>query len=345
MINPQFSRRDFLKVSAAGMLGAWFANLRLERAFAEPAVTQGRMTLSGIVLYSDPSFKAKRLHAFGRDEVVAVTAEVEGDPGNPYNNTWYKINGQGYSYSGWIQPVETNYQKPIFSIPVKGQLGELTVPLSITRLQPSTWAGTGYRTYFATTHWVKGIAVDPYEKSIWYEIYDSHLQKSLYIASSDLRLVPDDELTPLSPDVPPSLKHIHMDTATQSVTLFEGDKTVMTARCSSGGKGTKTPLGDFLTYHKGPSIHMTNDGAPGAGRGYDLPGVPWVSFFTGTGISFHGTYWHNNYGTPLSHGCVNLMPADAKFVYRWTSPVVPPGTDYLYLPGQGTPVEVVSSTS
>ncbi len=90
---------------------------------------------------------------------------------------------------------------------------------------------------------------------------------------------------------------------------------------------------------------MTNDGAPGAGRGYDLPGVPWVSFFTGNGISFHGTYWHNNYGTPLSHGCVNLMPADARFVYLWSTPVVPPDTQDVYLPGQGTAVEIASSNS
>ena len=136
-----------------------------------------------------------------------------------------------------------------------------------------------------------------------------------------------------------------MDTATQSVTAFEGDGAVLMARCSSGGKGTKTPLGQFLTFHKGPTIHMTNDGEAGAGHGYDLPGVPWVSFFTGTGISFHGTYWHNDYGTPRSHGCVNLLPADAKFIYRWTSPVVPADTQYLYKPGEGTRVEIVSSNS
>ncbi len=344
MVALPFTRRDFLKISAAGMLGAWLADLRLDRALAAP-VTQGRMTLSGIVLYSDPSFKASRLHAFGRDEIVNVTAEVDGDPGNPYNNKWFQIDSEGYSYSGWIQPVQTNYQKPVFDIPTGGQLGELTVPFSVTRLQPSSWADTGYRIYYATTHWVTGIAVNAYEKSIWYEIYDSHLQKSFYVSSADLRLVPDDELAPLSTNVPTSLKHIHMDTATQSVTAFEGETAVLTARCSSGGKGTKTPLGQFQTYHKGPTIHMTNDGAPGAGRGYDLPGVPWVSFFTGTGISFHGTYWHNDYGTPRSHGCVNLLPADAKFIYRWTSPVVPPATQYLYQPGQGTAVEIVSSNS
>ena len=94
-----------------------------------------------------------------------------------------------------------------------------------------------------------------------------------------------------------------------------------------------------------PTIHMTNDGEPGAGHPYDLPGVPWVSFFTGTGDSFHGTYWHNDYGRPRSHGCVNLTPDDAKFIYRWTSPVVPPETAYLYDPGSGTKVNIVSANS
>jgi lipoprotein-anchoring transpeptidase ErfK/SrfK len=160
-----------------------------------------------------------------------------------------------------------------------------------------------------------------------------------------MRLVPYDELAQLSPEVPSDAKHIHVDTATQSVTAFEGDTAVLTARCASGGKSTKTPLGQFQTFHKGPTIHMTNDGEAGAGHGYDLPGVPWVSFFTGTGVSFHGTYWHNDYGKPRSHGCVNLRPEDAKFLYRWTSPVVPVDTPYLYKPGEGTRVEIVSSNA
>jgi lipoprotein-anchoring transpeptidase ErfK/SrfK len=189
------------------------------------------------------------------------------------------------------------------------------------------------------------VSVNAFEKGIWYAIYDSHLQATFYVAASDMRLVPDAELTLLSPGVPADQKHIYMDTATQSVAAFEADAAVLMARCSSGGKGTKTPLGQFLTFHKGPTIHMTNDGEADAGHGYDLPGVPWVSFFTSTGISFHGTYWHNDYGMPRSHGCVNLRPADAKFIYRWTSPVVPAATQYLYKPGEGTRVEIISSNS
>ncbi len=233
----------------------------------------------------------------------------------------------------------------MFNIPAQGQLGEITVPYSVTRLSPSFWAKTGYRIYYSTTHWVTSVTVNRYEKGIWYEIYDSHLQKSFYVPSSDMRIVPDDELTLLSPDIPNGRKHIYVDTATQTVTAFEDEQAVLVTRCSSGGAGTKTPLGKFQTFHKGPTIHMTNDGAADAGRGYDLPGVPWVSFFTGTGISFHGTYWHNDYGRPRSHGCVNLTPAAAKFIYRWSYPVVPYGTPYLYEPGQGTPVEIVSSNA
>ncbi len=339
-----FSRRDFLKLSAAGLLSSFLAELRLDRVAAGGGLPkQGRMTLSGIGLYAGPSFKAKKLYTYGRDDVVNITGVAEGDPGNPFNSAWYQLDWQGYTYSGWVQPVETSYQKPNFQIPAGGQLGEITVPYSITRLQPSASAKNGYRLYYGSTHWVTGISLNRYEKGLWYEIYDSHLQKSFFVPTSEMRLVPDEELTLLSPDVPDVLKKIHVDTATQSVTAFEGEKAVLVGRCSSGGRGTKTPLGKFLTFHKGPTIHMTNDGAAGAGRGYDLPGVPWVSFFTGTGISFHGTYWHNDYGTPRSHGCVNLTLADAKFLYRWTQPVVPVGMQYLYMPGDGTHVEIVSS--
>jgi len=345
MKNLPFNRRDFLKLSGAGMLGAFLAELHLDRAFASPAASQGRMTQSGIYLYSEPTFNAKTSHIFGRDEVVNITDEVDGDLGNPYNKKWFKINNDGYTYSGWVQPVETNYQKSVFQVPSTGQLGEITVPFSDTHHSPNFWGSRGYRIYYGTTHWVTGVSVNRYEKGVWYEIYDNELKESFFVPSTDMRLVPDDELTLLSPDIPDAQKHIYVDLATQSVTAFEGDKAVLTTRCSSGGKGTSTPLGDFKTFHKGPTIHMTNDGEVGAGQGYDLPGVPWVSFFTGTGVSFHGTYWHNDYGKPRSHGCVNLSPADAKFIYRWTRPEVPVGTSYLYKPGEGTNVQIVPSSS
>ncbi|HUI88673.1 MAG TPA: L,D-transpeptidase [Anaerolineales bacterium] len=344
-MNIPFTRREFLKLSSAGLLGLLVSDLHLEQAFAS-APARARVAFTGVDLFDRPSFNATKQLTFGKDQVVDVTGQAEGDFGfgNPFDRTWFQING-GYAYSGYFQPVETHYQQPVYQIPASGQLGEITVPFSDPRVDSSYWADHAYRVYYRTTHWVTDVAVNKYEKTIWYKIYDKHLDDSFFVSAEDMRLVPDSELTPLSPDVPDANKHIYVDTDTQLVTAFEEDRAVLMARCSSGGKGTYTPPGNYQTFHKGPTVHMTNDGAPGAGRGYDLPGVPWVSFFTGTGISFHGTYWHNDYGRPRSHGCVNLTPDDAKFIYRWSSPVVPPETVYLYEPGSGTRVDVVSSNA
>jgi lipoprotein-anchoring transpeptidase ErfK/SrfK len=68
-------------------------------------------------------------------------------------------------------------------------------------------------------------------------------------------------------------------------------------------------LGDYSIYLKYDSQLMT-------GPGYYLPGVPWVMYFY-QGYSLHGTYWHSNFGTPMSHGCVNLPTEEAAWFYTW----------------------------
>jgi len=342
MLNPQLTRRDFLKLVGTGSLAFALSELRLDRAFAAPAaIKQGRITLSGIPLYDAATFNANKIHYFGRDEVVDITSiDEKGEEGNPFNSVWYQVNNEGFTYSGWVQPVETRYQKPIFKIPEKGQVGEIVVPFSDTKKEPYVYAERSYRVYYGSTHWVKKVVVTRDEKSIWYKIYDSEIKRYLYVSSHDMRLIPNDELSPLSSDVPEEQKSIILDLTTQLVTAFEGEKLVFSQRCSSGVRGTDTPKGEFRTYHKGPSVHMTNQG-DAIENIYNLPGVPWCSFFTGAGNAFHGTYWHNDYGRPRSHGCVNLPSEAAKFIYRWTRPNVPPDVDYIHMPGEGTRVEIV----
>lgn len=342
MLNPQVSRREFLKLASAGSLAFALKDLRLDRVLAAPAaIKQGRITFSGMPLYDAPTFRANQIYNFGADKIIEIASiDENGEQGNPFNSTWYQVD-QGYTYSGWVQPVETNYQKPIFNIPEKGQVGEITVPFTDTKRDPYVYAERGYRVFYGSTHWVKRVIVQRDEKSIWYEIYDFYLKENRYVAAHDMRLVPPDELTTLSPEVPDEEKHIVVDLSTQLVTAFEGEKLVFSQRCSSGVKGTDTPKGEFRTYHKGASVHMTNEGdAIEEETVYSLPGVPWCSFFTGAGNAFHGTWWHNDYGRPRSHGCVNLPSEAAKFLYRWTKPNVPPDTDYLHLPGEGTKVQI-----
>jgi hypothetical protein len=78
---------------------------------------------------------------------------------------------------------------------------------------------------------------------------------------------------------------------------------------------------------------------------YELPGVPWTMLFHKDGYALHGAYWHNNFGTRMSHGCVNMRYADAQWLFRWTSPEFGSGPDYkpgqMYTMGEGTLVQII----
>ena len=337
-----FSRREFLKASSAGLLGLFLADLRLDSVLTAKAPKQGRSTVSGTDVSSDPFFNARRISVLRRDEVVDIIGEVRGDYGygNPFNSTWYQLDNIGYAYSGVIQPVETLHQRPVIGHYTTGVLGEITVPFSDARRASSVFADGAYRIYYSTTHWITDTVVNRDEKSLWYKIYDRQNQESLYVPTHQMRVILPDELAPLAREIPEQYKYIYVDLFTQTVTAFEDEQPVLVARCSSGDRGTETPTGEFRTFHKGPSIHMTNQG-DGSANTYHLPGVPWVSFFTGSGVALHGTCWHNDFGRPSSRGCVNLSPEAARFIYRWTRPEVPSETPYLYRPGAGTLVKVI----
>ena len=77
-----------------------------------------------------------------------------------------------------------------------------------------------------------------------------------------------------------------------------------------------------------PSRHMGDGELTDDIDAYELPGVPWVSFFHKDGYAFHGTYWHDNFGRKMSHGCVNMQNAAAKWLYRWSLPKIYPGEPY-----------------
>jgi hypothetical protein len=75
---------------------------------------------------------------------------------------------------------------------------------------------------------------------------------------------------------------------------------------------------------------------------YVLPGVPWTCFFTREGHAFHGTYWHDNFGTPMSHGCINMRTSEARWLFRWAGPphtTQKLSTEKLFR-GKGTAVKI-----
>jgi LysM repeat protein len=106
-------------------------------------------------------------------------------------------------------------------------------------------------------------------------------------------------------------KQIVVDLSDQRVYAFENGTLVFTAIVSTGLPATPTVLGEFKIYHRLESQTMS-------GPGYYLPGVQWVQYFY-SGYALHGTYWHENFGQPMSHGCVNLRNEDALWLFRWAS--------------------------
>jgi LysM repeat protein len=104
---------------------------------------------------------------------------------------------------------------------------------------------------------------------------------------------------------------IDVDLSSQSVRAYQGNTVVRSMIVSTGIARYPTPTGRFTIYAKYPSVTMS-------GTGYYLPGVPHTMYFY-RGYALHGTYWHNNFGRPMSHGCINLTRADAAWLYSWAS--------------------------
>lgn len=125
-------------------------------------------------------------------------------------------------------------------------------------------------------------------------------------------------------DSDPSNKRIEVDLTNQRVYAFEGDKKVYDFLVSTG-KFNKTPTGEFTIWIKLFKTKMSG-GSKALGTYYYLPNVPYVMFFYNEkypkwqGYGFHGTYWHNNFGTPMSHGCINMKTEEAALLYYWASP-------------------------
>jgi lipoprotein-anchoring transpeptidase ErfK/SrfK len=122
----------------------------------------------------------------------------------------------------------------------------------------------------------------------------------------------------------PDEKRIEIDLTNQKLYAYEGDTKVMEFLVSTGKWG-KTPTGEFRIRTKIRSTKMSG-GSKELGTYYYLPNVPFTMFFSNAeipmsrGYGIHGTYWHDNFGTPMSHGCVNMKTEEVEQLYYWANP-------------------------
>lgn len=333
------TRRDVLKLAGLGAFSLFISPKRDFRALAEGQ--QGRIIDDGVGVFDIPSFSGVKISEYWKDMVVDITGVTIGDLEPAHNRVWYQVEDNGYAHSGAIQPVQTLLNPPVADLPPIGALAEVTVPFTDAHRGPGMNFPVAYRYYYATTHWILRLIYGD-QGQPWYHVLEDKWDNEYYVPAPHLRIVPLEELTPISPDVPPVAKRMEVRTAEQIVIAYEWDQPVYMTRAATGARFSNgnfaTPTGRHLTFHKRPSRHMAAGNL--AFNGYDLPGVPWITYFTESGISFHGTFWHNNFGRPRSHGCVNLTPKAAKWIYRWTIPAVPPSIQEVF-ENYGTPVDVI----
>jgi lipoprotein-anchoring transpeptidase ErfK/SrfK len=329
------SRREFLKLGGVAALGLAFRDFPPggdPTIDTTPPFTLGR-TVYSMRYYDRPSFSGIELGYYITDTVVNIFEQRIGDPKPTHNPIWLRTD-DGWLHSSYVQPVESHLNEPVLDIPYRGMLFEVTVPYSqVWDNSEFDWK-RAYRIYYGTTYWVN-FAFKGANGEIWYQLFDD-LNKQYYVTpAKNLRPVAPEELTAISPGTLD--KRIVVDLTRQRLNAYEGSKPVFTSRIATGYFEGDTPLGEFRVERKQPSRHMASNLE---GNEFDLPGVPWVCYIAWTGVSVHGTYWHNNYGTPQSHGCINLNPKAAKWIYRWTEPYVPFDEDYVETEN-GTRVTVV----
>lgn len=166
------------------------------------------------------------------------------------------------------------------------------------------------------------------EERTWYKIsfdewlrYPERITDDWYVAADYVETLYDEgDKTVWDNDYSTtSLKRIVVDRSEQKLYAYEDDIIFLEADISTGLELTPTPRGTFTIFKKTPSRYMQGP-LPGLKdqQLYDLPGVPWNLYFTHGGAVIHGAYWHNSFGRPYSHGCVNLPPATARQLYTWT---------------------------
>jgi hypothetical protein len=111
------SRRDFLKLSGAGLLALYLTEFHLDKALAAPALMQGRVVCTSLIVRDAPGFYGVRIDTIPRDSILDIKAEVFGGADGDYNRIWYQLENETYVYSGWVQPVHTMVNNIVKEIP------------------------------------------------------------------------------------------------------------------------------------------------------------------------------------------------------------------------------------
>lgn len=371
----KISRRDFLKLTGLGLSALAFKPYLLPNYeyFATPkrlpqfpaSEIIGRVTDPDVDLRSrptnDPNLNTS-IGKLGADTLVEWGREVVGNVIGGLTNQKYVETPQGYIYGSVLQRTKNIPNTPLTELPNgQGFWAEVTVPyvdLAHEGVVASPWLQDHIiynfppRLYYGQVVWIDQIrTVNGFPEYRWNEDangrgygYGGGYGEFFWGDGAGFKVLTDDDVSMISPNVDPNEKTISLDLDYQTLSCFESGREVFFCKVSSGKSFDPvtgeivdtyaTPAGTLLTHWKIISKNMT---AGNESAGYSTPAVPWCTFIQG-GVAIHGAFWHNAFGEKRSHGCVNVTPEDAKWIFRWTSPYVSlaAGEERRSLPEHGT---------
>ena len=360
MKDIKISRRDFLKMS--GLTAGLLALPRFKRhaQVTEPFIDgklYGRVAVGDIgawtELRSEPNVDAPVIKRIYRDDVFEIKSEVVANKLDfyRYKQRWYET-PEGFIHSFLVQPCRSHYNRPVTTLPeqsdgTKGMWVEITIPkVDIEVVGPkdntSYWIRSTPRPmlYYSQVHWVSDIRQS--NGRIDYLLSEKYgaLPDYYWVDGRACRIITEEEISPLHPEM--GDKRILIDLFNQNLRCLEGSREVYFCEVSTGyideGKWSTTP-GVHTIWRKIISLHMSAGGV----SQYDSPGIAWNLLYHSDGQAIHSAYWHNNFGVALSHGCVNCLPHDAKWIWRWAEPAIDyyPGELTIKGLGKSTLVEVI----
>ena len=369
MDSQSISRREFLKIAALGLGSLSLRPTKRILGLADFPQSDllGRACHGTLQIMSRPDPDSQQVGVLYEDAVAPWLKEVISQKQSYVftNQRWVEV-PDGYVYAPNFQPVRNLPNEPLDKLPDSslgpGMWVEVTVPYVDVILEndpsPNSWVeskiqeGLPLRLYYSQVFWVDRIKKND-GGQVLYRVNPNYYGgvDMLWGDARAFRPISAEEMAPINPQA--ENKHILVDAmpSHQTLSCFEGDTEVYFCRVSTGAKFDmygnvvdkwETPAGEHRVARKYVSLQMSG-GTTGAG--YDLPGIGWTSIFATGGVAIHSTFWHNNYGDPMSHGCVNVSPEDAKWIFRWNLPTVPvdPGMIDVTVTGQdSTKITVIA---
>jgi hypothetical protein len=344
---PDLEQRMQAWLGAGGEIGASFAQqvwLGGAGELPEPAAAWRERRTEGVPEFLSSGAPLPNLHQKPREPGQLVIGYARARVGFSFVTT-FLAEGRRYGLTPELEIVPTDRLRPIQGSDFHGvQLGgQVAFPFALVR-QP----GARYVVFQRSGNRLLEGETAPYREAVPLTGRKQFFHDVLHYETKDGKWLSDRDASRLDPakKMPgwavKGERWIDVNITKQTLVLYEGTKPVYATLISSGEAGledskhtTATKRGIFRIHAKHVSTTMESDEV---GEEFELRDVPYVQYFDDDGHAIHGAYWHDKFGIPKSHGCINLAPEDARRIFYFTEPAVPDGWHGAFEPLRGTTV-------